>query len=147
MPLIHLLVSALPAAGPQSTLNCHSVLGNFLFRHVPWKSNDTRNTYLLTACSRVHLEKLTGFAPNQEIPRILWNPKVHHRTHKRPPTVPILSQLHRVPTTIPEIRNVMFLSERKDRLKLVCRVHVHFISFKARKLKQTLFKNSICNSQ
>ena len=57
-------------------------------------------TYLLTPWSRVLLEKLTGFAPTQEIPRILWkNPKVYHRTHKRPPPVPILSQLHPVPTT------------------------------------------------
>ena len=56
-------------------------------------------TYLLTPWSRVLLEKLTGFAANQEIPRILWNPKVHHRTHKRPPPVPVLSQLHPVPTT------------------------------------------------
>ena len=55
------------------------------------------HTYLLTPWSRVLLEKLTGFAANQEIPRILWNPKVHHRTHKRPPPVPILSQLHPFP--------------------------------------------------
>ena len=41
-------------------------------------------TYLLTPCSRVLLEKLTGFVANQEIPRIFWNPKVHYRTHKCP---------------------------------------------------------------
>ena len=41
--------------------------------------------YLLTPWSRVLLEKLTGFAANQEIPRILCNPKVYYRTRKRPP--------------------------------------------------------------
>jgi hypothetical protein len=38
------------------------------------------------------------FAASQEILRVLWNPEVHHSTHKRPPPVPILSQPYQVLT-------------------------------------------------
>ena len=40
------------------------------------------------------------FPATQEIPRILWNPKVYNRIYKSPPPVPVLSQLDPVHTSI-----------------------------------------------
>jgi len=43
------------------------------------------------------------FSASEEIPRLIWNPKVHYRIHKYPPHVPILSQLNPIHTTISHI--------------------------------------------
>ena len=62
---------------------CHSYSGIIAASHV----------YLLTySMVQSPSWEANWFAVSQEIPRILWNPKVHYRTHKRPPPVHILGQ-------------------------------------------------------
>jgi hypothetical protein len=55
-------------------------------------------TYLLTYLLTYSMEQSPSweanrFSVSQEIPRILWNPKLHYRIHKCPPPVPIKSQI------------------------------------------------------
>ena len=70
-------------------------------------------TYLLTCLLTYSMEyslswEANRFAASQEIPRILWNPKLHYRIHKCPPPVPILSQLDPVHTPTSHFLKIHF---------------------------------------
>ena len=80
-------------------------------RHTHSYTNDANNlsklltfllTYLLThSMEQSPFWEANRFSASQEIPRILWNPDVHYRSHKSPPPVPILSHINTVHTPTP----------------------------------------------
>ena len=61
--------------------------------YTDWATLAAHYTYLLTySMVQSPSSEANWFAASQEIPRISRNPKVHYRTHKRPPPVSILGQ-------------------------------------------------------
>jgi hypothetical protein len=70
-------------------------------------------TYLLTYSMEQSLSwEAKKSSASQEIPRLLWNPKAHYRSHKSPTPVLILSQIdpvRRTPFDFPKIHFIIIL--------------------------------------
>jgi hypothetical protein len=50
----------------------------------------------------------TNCETTQELPSILWNPKVHYRVHKSLPLLPILRQIDPVDTILSSLSKIHF---------------------------------------
>jgi hypothetical protein len=59
----------------------------------------SHTTYVLThSMEQSPSWEANRFSASQEIPRLLWYPKLQYRIHKCPPPVPILSQIDQIHT-------------------------------------------------
>jgi hypothetical protein len=80
-----------------------------LFYRLHEKSLFMTLIYLLTHGAE-HFLEAPNSAATQELPSILWTPKVQYRIHKSPPLLPILSHINLIHTIRSYLRSILILS-------------------------------------
>jgi len=78
---------------------------------------------LANPMEQISFWKANQFSASQEIPRDLWNPKVHYRIHKSLPSVPVLTHIYPVhahPTSWSFILILSLPLKKKDKILELC---------------------------
>jgi len=89
----------------------HTLPANVLPSDLLWRTTGPKRLVLTYSMEQSPSWEANRFSASQEIPRILWNPKVHYRINKCPPPVPMLNQFDPVRITHPTSwRSILILS-------------------------------------